>query len=563
MRHSTFSSLEAVRAKVAKHWGTSVLVPDQEYLGSKIKMKFVCEFHGEFMRAPNVIGSKSSRCPSCGVGRGGATKIKPETQLAKLQVKFPNLTFPKFYSEYENSHSYITVVCPDHGAYSKSVHPMLTKGDGCWECGLIASGLKRRLDPSAVLNRFKATHGDTYDYSKAVIGHINEKIEIGCPTHGSFQQTPKSHFNGSGCPHCWSDAASDRLTRPYTTFIEKAEGVHGSRYTYKENTYQGLAEKITIVCSMHGEFEQKIGDHLRGSNCPLCAGIGSVGQRELLSFIVDDLGLDAVSDYVYGTSKRELDVYIPAYNIGFEFNGIFWHSSKMVPNNKHIQKQKECAEIGITMYHIFSDEWENRKEIVKSLIRSKLGLEIEQIGARQCKFVEVTDELARNFYSMYHIQGWKKQGANFGLVHGNTLLALMTFTQNLSYRGKVAGTGEWELARFASSVQVLGGFSKLLQHAQKKLNMSKITSYSDNRLFSGEVYARAGFRKVTVTRPSYTYIFGNKPEERLHKSLFRHSKLARKFGSKYDPTLTEKQNCENNGYYQIYDCGLTKWELTL
>ena len=134
----------------------------------------------------------------------------------------------------------------------------------------------------------------------------------------------------------------------------------------------------------------------------------------------------------------------------------------------------------------------------------------------------------------------------------------MTFTGVASVRGTESKEGYFELARYSTAARVVGGASKLFKHATISLQATKVISYSDNRLFSGGMYEKLKFAKVHVTPPSYSYCAPNQTE-RLHKSHFRHSKLAAKLGNSYNPELTEKANCEAAGYYQVYDCGLTKW----
>src|SRR5690606_27781560 len=40
------------------------------------------------------------------------------------------------------------------------------------------------------------------DYSNSLYENATTKLEIGCPKHGSFWQTPNNHLNGKGCPEC-------------------------------------------------------------------------------------------------------------------------------------------------------------------------------------------------------------------------------------------------------------------------------------------------------------------------------------------------------------------------
>lgn len=46
-------------------------------------------------------------------------------------------------------------------------------------------------------------HNNRYDYSKVVYENNHKKVEIICPDHGSFWQTPSDHkLGGYGCPTC-------------------------------------------------------------------------------------------------------------------------------------------------------------------------------------------------------------------------------------------------------------------------------------------------------------------------------------------------------------------------
>lgn len=58
-------------------------------------------------------------------------------------------------------------------------------------------------------DRARKVHGDKYDYSK--VNYVNGivKVEIICPEHGPFFQTPKKHLAGQGCPH--KDCVKNKL----------------------------------------------------------------------------------------------------------------------------------------------------------------------------------------------------------------------------------------------------------------------------------------------------------------------------------------------------------------
>ncbi|HBM2815661.1 TPA: hypothetical protein LU109_003571 [Enterobacter hormaechei subsp. xiangfangensis] len=63
----------------------------------------------------------------------------------------------------------------------------------------------RRLTQPEALERFRATHGDHYDYSRVIYRTMSRNVIIGCPVHSWFQQEPAAHVKGSGCPECAID----------------------------------------------------------------------------------------------------------------------------------------------------------------------------------------------------------------------------------------------------------------------------------------------------------------------------------------------------------------------
>ncbi len=57
-------------------------------------------------------------------------------------------------------------------------------------------------------------------------------------------------------------------------FIEKSKKKHGDRYDYSNiPTNMKYRDKIFINCKIHGLFQQTVGNHLCGANCPKCGSI--------------------------------------------------------------------------------------------------------------------------------------------------------------------------------------------------------------------------------------------------------------------------------------------------
>lgn len=137
----------------------------------------------------------------------------------------------------------------------------------------------KKLTTNEFIAKAKAIHGDRFDYSKVVYLNSTTKVEIVCHQHGSFYQTPNVHLDKHGCPLCKTEKAKYIRLRSATSFVNEASIIHQGKYDYSLMEYVDTAIKIDIVCPVHGVFQQKPNDHLRGHGCPKCA---REGQKTLI-----------------------------------------------------------------------------------------------------------------------------------------------------------------------------------------------------------------------------------------------------------------------------------------
>ena len=123
--------------------------------------------------------------------------------------------------------------------------------------------MSKKLTTNIIINRAKNIHSNQYDYS--LVDYINSttKIKIICPLHGVFEQTPRSHISGSGCPICFG---TPKIT--HEEFIKKVNIIHNNFYTYPEK-YNGNKSHISIICPIHGIFKQTPSKHYK-HGCKKC-----------------------------------------------------------------------------------------------------------------------------------------------------------------------------------------------------------------------------------------------------------------------------------------------------
>ncbi|MHA1372307.1 MAG: hypothetical protein ACTSRA_21620 [Promethearchaeota archaeon] len=115
------------------------------------------------------------------------------------------------------------------------------------------------------IKKAKAIHKDKYDYSETTYINSRTKVVFSCKIHGKVTQLPRAHLNSCGCPDC----ATNKMTTE--GFIKKAKAIHDCVYHYEKVIYTTASNKVIIICSKHGEFEQRASAHLDGQGCPKCA----------------------------------------------------------------------------------------------------------------------------------------------------------------------------------------------------------------------------------------------------------------------------------------------------
>ena len=259
-----------------------------------------------------------------------------------------------------------------------------------------------------------------------------------------------------------------------------------------------------------------------------------------------------------GEGQSRWDAVVESKKLAFEFHGLYWHSEQHKPRGYHYSKHKQGLTAGFRTVHIFEDEWLKRKEAVKALIANSLGKTIDKVFARKCLVTPVEGIEANRFLEMYHIQGKPSGSKHLGLMHEEKLVGVMSYALRESGRGKVSSTEQLEITRYATSIQVLGGFSKLLRHLERNnRDLKNIYTFSDIRCFTGNMYAKCGFSQVAELKPDYFYV---KSGKRQHKATLQKSNFRKNPKLLFDAALTEAQLAVLNNFYRVYDCGKLKWE---
>lgn len=308
------------------------------------------------------------------------------------------------------------------------------------------------------------------------------------------------------------------------------------------------------------QFYYRINNNL--SICTRCFPISensSISQIELFDFISENYkGLILQNDKNI-IKPYEIDVYLPELNIGFEFNGVFWHSDKFKDDKYHYKKNKLSSENNLKLYTIWEDDWNTKREICKSFILNKLKKSKIKIGARKTNIKEVNYLECKKFLDENHLQGDVKSSIRIGLYSNNELSSIMAFSKlRLPLNRKLKNSiGVYELTRFCNKIEhnIVGGASKLLNYFINKYNPLEIQTYSDNLISEGDLYRNLGFNYIHESEPGYWYVINGIREHRFN---WRKQKLV-EMG--YDKEKTENEIMLELGFWRIYNAGNKKWIL--
>lgn len=184
------------------------------------------------------------------------------------------------------------------------------------------------------INKSKEIHGDKYDYSKVDYINNHTKVEIICPIHGSFWQTPNSHTGkpiSEGCRKCGIYRRIEASKKTTEEFISLSRKIHGDWYDYSKSVYTGCYDPVCIICPEHGEFWQSPLVHCKGCGCYEC------GLKKISEF--KSLGL-------YKFIERSKEIHGDRYNYSkVEYKGIYEPVCIICPTHGEFW-QKPCDHLG-------------------------------------------------------------------------------------------------------------------------------------------------------------------------------------------------------------------------
>ena len=293
---SGFNDLQTKYPSLAKEWHPTKngnLVPTEILYGSHKKVWWMCSNDHEWLAEVRSRTLQNTACPFCS-GR------RVKTGVNDLQTKYPELAAEWNYDKNGNTK-------PAEVAFGSNEKVW-------WKC---SKGHEWQIEICNRTGRSKT--GCPYCSNKRIIAGFNDLSSLR-PNLAKEWNYEKN--NGL------EDGNGVDISTP-----DKVSPVSGNYVWWK--------------CDKGHEWKAKISNRVNGNGCPMCTKAGTSVPEQGVAFYLEQVC--EVKQRIK-ISNNEVDVFLPEYMIGIEYDGVFYHKPQHI--HKEIEKDKKLSREGVQVIRI-------------------------------------------------------------------------------------------------------------------------------------------------------------------------------------------------------------------
>lgn len=347
----------------------------------KEKVKIICPIHGIFEMTLDLHVNAKQNCPNCSIIRHNFDELK---KLSDEKFGIGSFEFnEKDYVRWDTNMQFKCNKCGKIHFRSPKIH---LSSQGC-ECLHV-----KKIKPTNKFINFLKNHPNHIDTSLAEYNGFNKKIKLICRKkdengieHGEYEATLNEimRSNTCACKKC-----SKREKRTTDKCIKEFKEKFGDKFIYDKFEYLGQKTSI-ITCPKHGDFKTNYYRMMIQKHCcPSCAKENYYYENELKKILKERIN----ANFEYNirpnwlkneNSKynQEIDIFIPKYNIGIEYQGRH-HFVDIYNDENKFNKTKEldyykfklCKKIGVKLFYFTTD----KRNVPKNYF-SKIYTDIDEL----------------------------------------------------------------------------------------------------------------------------------------------------------------------------------------
>ena len=351
------NDLETCFPDVAQEWDYSRngdLTPKDVVAHSNKKVWWKCSKCGNSWEQDcNHRTGRKTGCPYCS-GRVAVPGVNDLYTVNPTLAKewHPSKNLPMQPANYlPQSNQKVWWVCSHGHEWEASIKDRY-QGTGCPICA--------GREVLAGFNDLQTTHPqliDEWDFSKnttlgptEVSAGSHKKVWWICSHGHEWKSTVSNRSRGNrNCPICSNQKLLPGYNDLETTNPALAKEWNSSKNgeLTPRNVFQNTNKKVWWVCRKGHEWMSSPNDRTQGNGCPICSGeLHTSFPEQCVLFYLRKVTRAASRMKISG---KELDVFLPEYDTGIEYNGRFYHSknAERDENKRKIMSQNNIRVITI------------------------------------------------------------------------------------------------------------------------------------------------------------------------------------------------------------------------
>lgn len=351
--------------------------------GSAIKVLWICQQGHEWAASPNHR-SRGRGCPECAkiqrfitkrrnivARRGSLASNNPDLAIQWHPTKNVPLT-PNDISA--NSDERVWWLCEKGHEWDAPINSR-NSGVGCPVCSghKIVVGVNdlATARPDLALQWHPTKNGKLKP--TAVTAGNGKKVWWLCDKGHEWQSKINNRTSGCGCPFCSGKKVLVGYNDISTIMPILVSEWHPTKNgdLVPQNFTAGSNKKVWWRCQRGHEWQAAISHRSNGRRCPKCFGETQTSFPEQAIFFYLRQVTTAINRYKLD-SRTEIDVYLPEYNIGIEYDGVFFHSGKKSAEREQ-KKQDKLTKCGITLFRVKENKDYSNGMVLGKIVYAKPG----------------------------------------------------------------------------------------------------------------------------------------------------------------------------------------------
>ena len=361
-----YNDLTTTRPQIVKEWNYARnihITPESVTEHSHHKVWWKCSKCGNEWESTIYNRAAGKGCPICSKKKQGQAKVE---NIIKTTGSFAE-NHPSLIEEWDYEKNTISPFSISKSSTSK-VWWKCKRCGYSWQTTVSHRTLRNHGCPACINhvvtknNSLVATYPqilDMWNYAKntdispeKVTAGSNKKVWWICELGHEWMATVSAIKNGGKCPVCCGQKVQEGFNDLNTVNPLVAKEWHPTKNKYSptEITAGSSKEKVWWVCPKGHEYQSTVANRTKGSGCPVCDKKSKTSFPEQAIFYYLKRVTNAYNRYLFD-NKTEIDVFLPDYNIGIEYDGYYFHNNK-----KSIEKEERKNSIlknaGITLIRV-------------------------------------------------------------------------------------------------------------------------------------------------------------------------------------------------------------------